>query len=201
MIDIKILDLVAQKELVKFLALYWNGDIVIHLSDPTKGENQEQFDRWQKFCALHEKDTIEGVSIGDHEFNEDRFEFSCDVSPMIRKKEEGKIQIVLTPRNGKALDMEIENLEIPKEFVKVIKFRENQIQIRLEQPNANSDHHKKLVNLISLTEFHENKIIDKVRLGSHWFKNQKFRFTSKPKLGIELVKPGKLEIILQTMKM
>ena len=197
MIDIKIEDLRVEKKFVKYLSLAWNGDIEIHLGDPTKGDHKEESKKWENFWGKYDKSEIGNVSIGNHNFEEVIFQCSCDGEPMISTKTEGTVKIVLMPRNGKALDMEIGKLSIPKDFVKIIKFRENKIQIRLEQPDLDHHDHKKLSELISLSEFHENKIIDGVKLGNHLFENQGFLFTSNPKIGIEEVKRGSLEINLQ----
>jgi len=198
MLEIKIQKLVVPKEFIKYLSLAWNGNIEIHISDPTKGKHQEQFQDWINLCAMYDKHKINDIiRIGNHEFDEDRFEFSCgEISSVIQNKEEGKIPIVLIPRNGKALEIKIENLIIPKEFIEIIKFRENRIQIRTSQPDLEIKTHEKLKEMIAIGGVIEKKqVIDAIKIGNHLLK-QKFRFGCKPKLGIVGISKGSFEVTL-----
>jgi len=201
MLEIKIQKLVVPKEFIKYLSLAWNGNIEIHISDPTKGKHQEQFQNWINLCAMYDKQQIDDlIRIGNHEFDEDRFEFSCgEISPIIQNKEEGKIQIVLIPRKGKALEIKIENLIIPKEFIEIIKFRENTIQIRTSQPDLETETHEKLKELIAISGVIEKKqVIDAIKIGNHLLK-QKFGFNCRPKLGIAGISKGSIDIMLNVV--
>ncbi|MEK0336521.1 MAG: hypothetical protein QQN65_05420 [Nitrosopumilus sp.] len=103
MLDIKISGLIAHGEFVKYLSIAWNGNIEIHLSDPTKGEHQEDFNSWKDWCTRNHGKTIEDMTIGNHVFDEDFFHVKTDVSDLIKSKNEGNIQIVLSPKNGSSL--------------------------------------------------------------------------------------------------
>ena len=197
MLEIKIRDLIVPKEFVKYLSIAWNGDIEIHLSDPTKGEHQEDFDHWKNWCGRNHGKTVEDVAIGNHIFDEDFFHVKkTDVSELIKNKNEGHIQIVLIPKRGKAIEIEIENMTIPKEFVRIITFRDNGIEIRLEQPNNDTENFNTFVDTMALSGFHEGKIVDKVKLGKHLFENKTFRFSSNPDLKMPGVKPSTNVIFL-----
>jgi len=191
MLDIKFPGLVAQKEFVKYLSIAWNGDIEIFLNDPTKGEHQEDFDSWKNWCGRNHDKIIEDVTIGNHVFDEDFFHVrKTDVSELIKNKNEGRIQIVLIPRNGKAVEIKIEDLIIPKEYVRIIKFRDNRIEIRLEQPDNENESFNKFVESMALSGFYEGKEVSNVKIGKHLFEDKTFRFSSNPDLKMAGVKPS-----------
>ena len=151
------------------------------------------------FCSLSKTSILAGlpsnrtedVVVGNHIFDQDFFKVKkTDVSELIKNKNEGNIQIVLIPRNGKAIDIEIENMTIPKEFVRIITLSDNRIEIRLEQPNNDTESFNTFVDTMALSGFHEDKVVDKVKLGKHLFENKTFRFSSNPDLKMPGVKPS-----------
>lgn len=200
MLDIKIQKMDVPKECIQYLSLAWNGNIEIHISDATKGNYQKEFQEWIYACAQYDKHIIDDlIQIGNHVFDENRFEFSCNAATlMIPNKTEGEIKIVLIPKKGtnEALELKIGNMVIPKSFIQIIKFRGNRIQIRTQEPDLEPKTHEKLKELIALGGVLEKKnIIQDLKIGNHVF-TQKFGFNIKPDLGTVGIKKGGVEIML-----